>query len=91
MFDVGALIISELSLFQKLSIFTSMCAYPFAWWQNHEGQFPNVSFLVKGIFGIFEFKIEIKIFFNLVNVLINLKSFASGKFGSNYHNGKKLM
>jgi hypothetical protein len=66
-----------------------MCANPFAWWQNHEGRFPNVSFLAKRIFGILKFQIEIKRFFNLTNVLVNLKSFASGEFGSNYHNGKK--
>jgi hypothetical protein len=68
-----------------------MCAYPFAWWENHEGQFPNVSFLVKRIFEIFEFQVEIKIFIRLVNVFINLKSFASGEFGSNENNGQKLM
>jgi hypothetical protein len=68
-----------------------MCANPFAWWQNHEGQFPNVNLLGKQIFGILEFQIEIKRFFSLANVLINLKSFVNGEFGSNYHNGKKLM
>jgi hypothetical protein len=63
MFDVGAtmekcswaLIISELSFFQRLSILPSMCANSFAWWQNHEGQFSNVNFLAKRIFGILKF------------------------------------
>jgi hypothetical protein len=60
MFGVGAsieksshtLIIRELSLFRRLSIPSSTCADPLAWWWMHEGQFPNVGFLAKQNFGI---------------------------------------
>ncbi len=55
MFGVGAfvkkssraLVIGELSLFQRLAIPPSMCANPLIWWKTHEGQFSNVGFLTK--------------------------------------------
>jgi hypothetical protein len=50
-----ALVIGELSLFRRLFISSSTCAYPLAWWQMHEGQFQNVGFLAKQIFGILGF------------------------------------
>jgi hypothetical protein len=51
MFDIGAsmeknshaLVVGELSLFQGLFIPSSMCVNLLTWWQNHEGQFLNVS------------------------------------------------
>jgi hypothetical protein len=45
-----ALVISELSLFQKLYIPSSMCANPLTWCSTHKGSFCNVSFLAKQIF-----------------------------------------
>jgi hypothetical protein len=47
-----ALITRELSLFKRLFIHSSACAHPLAWWWMHEGQFPNVGFFAKQIFGI---------------------------------------
>jgi hypothetical protein len=52
MFDINAsmektshaLVVGEVSLFQGFFITSSMCANPLTWWQNHEGQFLNVSF-----------------------------------------------
>jgi hypothetical protein len=63
MFGVGAfmektswaLVIGELSLFQRLVIPPLMCANPLAWWKTHESQFPNVGFFAKQIFGILGF------------------------------------
>jgi len=53
-----ALVIRELSLFQRLVIPPVMCANPFTWWKTHEGQFPNVDFLTKQVLGITRFQIE---------------------------------
>ncbi len=86
-----ALIIGELSLFQKLSILLSICANPLAWWQIHEGQFPNVGIFVKQILGIPKSQIEIERVFSLANVLTTLRCYlTNGKFGSNHHSGRKL-
>jgi hypothetical protein len=41
------LVIGELTLFKRLSIFSSACANPLIWWCMHEGQFSNVGFLAK--------------------------------------------
>jgi hypothetical protein len=43
-----------------------MCASPLAWWKTHEGQFPNVGFFTKQVFGIPRFLIEIERMFNLL-------------------------
>jgi hypothetical protein len=43
---------------------------PFAWWKTHEGQFSNVGFLTKQVFGIPRFQINIKKMFSLAGVLI---------------------
>jgi hypothetical protein len=45
-----ALVIGELSLFKRLSIFSTTCANPLTWWCMHEAQFLNVGFLAKQIF-----------------------------------------
>jgi hypothetical protein len=42
-----ALVIRELSLFRKLFISSSTCAYSLTWWHMHEGLFPNVGFFYK--------------------------------------------
>jgi len=55
MFHVGAsteesswaLVIGEPFLFQRLVIPPLMCVNPLVWWKTHEGQFPNLNFLVK--------------------------------------------
>jgi hypothetical protein len=55
MFGVGAsieesfqtLIIKELFMFGRLSIFSSTCVDPLTWWRMHKGQFPNVGFFAK--------------------------------------------
>jgi hypothetical protein len=81
MFSVGAsmeessqtLVIKELSLSWRLAILPPIRVDSFAWWKTHEGQFPNVSFLAKQVFGILKSQIETKKMFNLVGVLITLK------------------
>jgi hypothetical protein len=50
-----------------------MCANPLVWWKTHEGQFSNVGFLVKHVFGILGFQIEIEIVLSLIRVLRTLK------------------
>jgi hypothetical protein len=50
-----------------------MCANPFAWLKTHEGQFLNIGFFVKQVFGILRFQIEIERGLNLVGVLIALR------------------
>jgi len=47
---------------------------PIIWWKTHEGQFSNVGFLAKWVFGIVRFQIEIEKMFNLIGVLTTLKS-----------------
>jgi hypothetical protein len=59
--SLWALLISELSLFWRLSIHLSMCANPLGWWQTHEGQFPNVGLFTKQILRIPKSQIEIEI------------------------------
>jgi hypothetical protein len=69
MFGIGAsmkkssqaLLINERSLFWRLSI--HLCANPLAWWQTHEGQFPNVALFTKQIFRILKSQIDIEIVF----------------------------
>jgi hypothetical protein len=58
-----ALLISELSLFWRLSIHPSMCANPLAWWQIYEDQFPNVDLFTKQILRIPKSQIKIEIIF----------------------------
>jgi len=43
------------------------------WWKTHEGQFSNVGFLAKQVFGIVGSQIEIEKMFNLIGVLTALK------------------
>jgi hypothetical protein len=69
-------------LLRRLSIPSSTFKDPLLWWLNHEGQFPNVAFLAKQIFGFPRSHIETK------RCLILLKydnfariPFISGKFG----------
>ncbi len=68
-----SLVTGELYLFKKLSILSFACANPLAWRLTHEGQFPNVGFLVKQILGIMGSPIEIELVFNLARVLIALR------------------
>jgi hypothetical protein len=66
-----------------------MCANPLTWWQNHEGQFLNVSFFAKQTLEIPISQIEIERVFHLAGVLTILR-LTSGKFEPNYPSGKKL-
>jgi hypothetical protein len=50
-----------------------MCANPFVGWKTHEGQFLNVGFFAKQVFGILGFQIEIEKMFNLIGVLRTLE------------------
>ncbi len=60
MFDVGdlieefsqALITRELFIFRRQCIPLSTCANSLVWWHSHVGQFLNVVFITKQIFGI---------------------------------------
>jgi hypothetical protein len=57
----------------------------------YEGQFSNVSFLAKLIFGILGSQIETEHGFSLVGVLIALRlPLASGQHGSDYHYCEEL-
>lgn len=47
-----AFVAIDFSLFERLSILHSMFVNPLALWQTCEGQFLNVGFLAKQIFGI---------------------------------------
>lgn len=67
------MVVGELSLFRRLSIPSSACADPLAWWLMHEGQFPNVGFLAKQILGIPSSQIKIEQVFNLARVLTTLR------------------
>ncbi len=42
-----ALVVGELFLFKKLFVTLTTCVDPLAWWQIHESQLSNVSFLAK--------------------------------------------
>jgi hypothetical protein len=60
MFGVGAsfeessraLVIGKLYVFKRLHVLPFACVDPLAWWRIHEGQFPNMGFLVIHILGI---------------------------------------
>jgi hypothetical protein len=70
-----ALVIGELSLFKRLSIFSTTCANPLTWWCMHEAQFLNVGFLAKQIFGILGSQIKIEWVFIFVGVLTTLRHY----------------
>ncbi len=59
----------------ELFIPSPMCANPLAWWKTHEGQFQNVNFLARQVFGILRSQIETKRMLNLASVLIALKRY----------------
>jgi hypothetical protein len=50
-----------------------MCVNPIVWWKTHEGQFSNVGFLAKQVFGILGFQIEIEKVLSLIGILKTLK------------------
>ncbi len=87
-----AWVIIELSLFWRLFIHLFMCANPLAWWQTHEGQFPNVRLIIKHFFGIPKFQVETRKSLCLVGVLTTLRCFYLQLEiyldYINYHNGK---
>jgi hypothetical protein len=70
-----ALVVGELSLFRRLCVCLVTCVDPLTWWQIHETQFPNVSFLTKQILGILGSLIESERVFSLVGVLATLKRY----------------
>jgi len=84
-----ALVTSELSLLQRLSILSSMCTNSLTWCPTHKGQFLNVSFFVKQIFKILRSQIELERIFSLVRVLTILKHYL--QMENLDHNGKKLV
>ncbi len=51
-----------------------MYVNPIIWWKTHKGQFSNVGFLAKRVFGIVRSQIEIEKMFSLIGVLTTLKS-----------------
>jgi hypothetical protein len=63
----------ELFLLKRLSTIPYACVNPLASWHIHEGQFSNVSFLVKQTLGILRSQMETKHEINLVGMLIDLK------------------
>lgn len=69
------LVTSELSLFQRLYILSSMCTNPLTWCSTHKGQFLNVSFLAKLFFKILRSQIELERVFSLVRVLTIVKHY----------------
>ncbi len=81
LFNVGAsvkcfshaLVIGKLFIFRRLVIPLPMCVDPLVYWKTHEGQFSNVGFLAKQVFGIQRFQIETEFFFSLIGVLIALR------------------
>jgi hypothetical protein len=68
-----ALVVVELSLFERLFISLVTCVDPLAWWWIHETQFPNVNFLAKQILGILGSHIETERVFNLASGLTTLR------------------
>ncbi len=70
-----AFVAIDFSLFERLSILHSMLVNPLALWQTCKGQFLNVGFLAKQIFGIPKSSIETKIMFSLDGVLTALRHY----------------
>jgi hypothetical protein len=68
-----------------------MCEDPLTWWKTHEGQFSNVGFLAKQVFGILGLKLKLKKY----SILLIFDSFkalllTNPKFGLDYHYHQQL-
>ncbi len=59
-------------MFKRLLVLHATCNDPLAWWHINEGQFPNVTFLIKQILSILGSQIGREGMFNFARVLTSL-------------------
>jgi len=69
---VMGLIKTELSFFKKIVLPIDPFS-PFAWWEEHEQQFPNLVYLAWQVMGIVRSQIKTKGIFNTTKVITFLK------------------